>query len=366
MITESSPRFIMSLNTDIEFLEMLQFTGHFAPPHLADAIDENPDIIGNLRDAIEPILQNEAGDGFIPAIQHVEALEELVINGTIIPGDLTNRQWHDAFWDIDGGVLFCHLHLAPAVIATLFDDQMTRATLLVNEVVQRNMTDIYTMDGHGRFLLCMIHALIVAGEDPDVYNINIVEIDNVCHRWHELFFPANVYVTLNNVLNLLYDSAVRHSDDQPAVEDQDELELPNPVTTFFYLNFCSIGQSVNSYGHEHFIDLIRFYAPLNNIMLSFSIRGMNRYSPLGDLVSNRMRPFWQGVTYRVNFFTGFIRNHSADLPIANNINDVHIPDEEHSVVTVTVAVAATIDDDDDEVFMRRNPKKRRTIIDDLE
>jgi len=386
--------------------EMLQFTGPFeVASHLANADDEAsetnevdltnaPDPEQNFTNIVDTILKIKIKKeySFIPATEHVDALKFFITNDLIRPiqpSSMSNRDWHNALWNEDKSVLFRNLPLVPSVITAIFEDQMTRANALVAELISQDIKDVYTMDGHGRFLLCLIHALIEADEDPDDYNITIVEIDNVCHKWHELFFP-NVTITLNNVLNLLYDTAHKHlnqdatedadvaddaDDADDAEETEDEIVLPDLEKTFFYLNFCSIGDSVNKYGHDEFIDLLQYYAPFNNIMLSLSIRGMRRTSPLGYLVSYRMRNIWHGVCSRGNFLTGLIRNQVVAGPVVIPEDVVEIPEDvveipedvveiPEDVVTNPVAVNQNADTDDDEIVICRHSNKRRRIFED--
>ena len=262
-------------------------------------VDEQPDgfIDINLIQNILDVQTN--GDVFIPNQTQVDLLNTQIDSGLNNPGKLSNRQWHDQLWAQDGGVLFQHpRHIH---VQQILHDQIVRANAIVQRMIERQFTSIYMMDGHGRFLLCFIHALIEAGQDPDEYDINIIDIDPYAHRWHELFFP-NVSVSPNNILTLLSES-INFAEN---MEEDGDIELPNPETTFFYLNFCSIGESVTTFGIDEFIDLMRLYHRLNNTMLSFTVRAMTNNGEIGIMVRDVIAPMWTFVSNRGMFFSGFI------------------------------------------------------------
>ena len=62
------------------------------------------------------------------------------------------------------------------------------------------------MDGHGRFLLCLIHVLIERGFDPDSVDITFVDINEHADNWHKIFFPRSTFATRNDVIRLMSDA----------------------------------------------------------------------------------------------------------------------------------------------------------------
>ena len=275
-----------------------------------DAITTHAVALSDISSVIAYLLYNNPGDGLIPNQAQVTALQSLISDG-VIPESITSRQWHNALWADNGGVLFQTLDQDPVIVHNIFDDQMIRARALVAKMIKKDISNVCIMDGHGRFLLCLMHALIEVGKSPDDYNIMIVENDPICQEWHRLFFP-NVDVTLNNVLHLLRDTHISHLVTLGQIPYPTTYQLPfnlyDLTKTIFYLNFCSIGQSVNDFGHERFVDLLHYYAPFDNLMLSFSVRAMTRDGSLGNLVNYHIRPYWKFICSRGNFVSGFIRN----------------------------------------------------------
>jgi hypothetical protein len=336
--------------------------------HLGDENDElyqestQEQEFASLPDIIDEILGIEcdnADDIFIPNPNQLAKLHAMTTQGNFVPNVFNTREWHDELWGDNGGALF--QSLAHPNIAAIFEDQMQRAEALVNRMIQSGRTSIYFMDGHGRFLLCFIHALIEAGQDPDEYEINIVEKDETCNIFHELFFPKNVYAINANVLNQLTES------------------IGNDEDAFFYLNFCSIGQTAINYGIDEFSDLLYQCAPMHNLMLSFTTRAMQRKGPIGRLVYDSIRPIWEYVSHRASFVTGFITDgqeaqaaqadqadqadQAAVVEAVDNeaidfdIPDVYVPDD----IDVGADVGA---DSDDEIIISRHSRKRRRIIED--
>jgi hypothetical protein len=141
---------------------MSQLTGHFLnTSHSAEAYveeqeeqeqeqeQEDQEQLLPLDEVIADILNTIPGDGFIPSMEQVFALETSITNGVISPGTLSSLEWHNALWAHNGGVLFRNLHNAQDI----FEDQMVRAIALVVKMMSRHIKIVYIMDGHGRFLM---------------------------------------------------------------------------------------------------------------------------------------------------------------------------------------------------------------------
>ena len=274
------------------------------PPELAPSADE----IRRSIPYLGRILGSEAGE-FIPSARQVRMLAQEVQRGNILDfSRLSIRRWHDALWASDGGVLFHALDHGQ--IERIFDDQMLRAHYLARLCVQNRATQIVLMDGHGRFLLCLIHELIGQGVDLDNVAITFVDIDEHADSWHQAFFPRDTYAVCTDVLEYMVDSYQHYLVD----ESDADTDLPDPRSTIFYLNFCAVSNAIANferiYGFKAFSKLMVDYAPLRNTMFSYSIRNINRlksaYVNIRKL--NLKFKLFELVSSRGNFCTAFVRH----------------------------------------------------------
>ena len=276
------------------------------PPELVPSVEEIRRSFRKLR----RILASEAGK-FIPTANQLGMLAQKVKRGKILDfSRLSNQSWHDALWADNGGILFnAFNHAHPR---SLFADQMTRARYLVQLYVQNSATQIVLMDGHGRFLLCLIHALIEQGINPNAVVITFVDIDEHADSWHQAFFPRDTYATRNDVLKLMVDSYQHYIVDESDA-DPDLPDLPDPRSTIFYLNFCAVSDAIANFeltdGKGAFIDLLVNYADLRNTMFSYFIRGMSLTGYTGrtiNRINNRLK-LLELVCSRGKFCTAFVR-----------------------------------------------------------
>ncbi|XP_038050844.1 uncharacterized protein LOC119723994 [Patiria miniata] len=104
-----------------------------------------------------------------------------------------------------------------------YNDQNKRARKLVEEMTRCNSKKIFLLDGHGRMLLSIIHAMIEQGLDPDSYEFVVVDNVKECHCFHEHLFPQSV-----------------------TCECKDILEIGLGKTDMLYMNFCSIPSRVEN------------------------------------------------------------------------------------------------------------------------
>lgn len=95
-------------------------------------------------------------------------------------------------------------------------DQRERAKAVAKLMVEAQLKKIVLMDGHGRFVFALLDALLSLEQDLAEYAISLVDMDLDVHDWHVEFIPGtHAYV--------------------------DILDLEPSSDTFYYLNFCSLG-----------------------------------------------------------------------------------------------------------------------------
>ncbi len=294
---------------------------------------------GNDMNIIASIMEH-GPEPFIPTDEHVQllqtALDEDLLE--VNPGTLSNSAWYEYLWanDDNGGPLFANHS------EQVFRDQLYRARVLAEVMVNGGFTRLRLMDGHGRFTLCFFHALVERGLDPDDYVVNVVDIDSNSNQWHLMFFPESCEATEGDILEELeyehglIDQPNDDSDDTETYADTsadedmgvsddyaaddcgpDDYEADDYAVDdngyFTYLNFCSIGAAYDTYGYDRLGELIDACAESETVMISFMVRGMNlhhRNPYAGPTVSNFVidciLPNWQYVVSRGLFFTGLL------------------------------------------------------------
>ncbi|MBT6965667.1 MAG: hypothetical protein HOA01_05525, partial [Flavobacteriales bacterium] len=85
--------------------------------------------------------------------------------------DMSNSDWLDMLGD--GNSLFDSLSNG----AQIMEDQMIRAREIVERMIQLGITNLRTMDGHGRFVYCFLKAIQERGLDVNQWTLDIVDID---------------------------------------------------------------------------------------------------------------------------------------------------------------------------------------------
>ena len=156
--------------------------------------------------------------------------------------------WHDMLWNDDIPSLF---QLVPKS-GDVLEDQLIRARELINLEKEEETYHIQTMDGHGRFLLSLIHVLLETGEDVNRWTFTFIDNNYTVHRWHELFFPnaSNIRLIHGDILD----------------------NIDNNATVYF--NFC--GTENEDFRYDLY-NTIRYITKNRenklSVMLSLSIRG---------------------------------------------------------------------------------------------
>lgn len=262
--------------------------------------------------------------------QQVDELCRLQDGGYMKVGDMSGNDWLDLMWNYGSPILFTGY----IDEENLCIDQINRAEYLVNEMQKRGLKKLRTMDGHGRFLTCFLMALRKAGQDVDTYEIEIYDIDQVANAWHKMFFPNNVVVAEENIL-----------------EDYDGID-----DTMIYLNFCSIGGQVESL--DEYLKMVFNHKDNINIMLSFSTRGVTRKGEVGSFIVNLPKKYeWNYYCHRSNFFSG----------IVSKLADRYISLSKKSKFVNTLSTVDNSNDEssyEDNKNIYRHKKIRRIITDD--
>jgi len=129
---------------------------------------------------------------------------------------LSNEEWLEAIRDeADPHRPFAPL-LQTRSAEKMWADQQKRARKVAGIMIEKRLKKILLMDGHGRFVFALLDALLSYEQDLAAYTISLVDLDPNVADWHEEFIPGtHVY---GDILGL-------------EVEDD----------TFYYLNFCSLG-----------------------------------------------------------------------------------------------------------------------------
>ena len=138
-------------------------------------------------------------------------------------------------------------------------DLEIRAQIIANRCYKKNIQNLITMDGHGRFLCSFLKEIFKKNTDFFEYNplsIYICDIDEETVNWHDYLFPLNVSVECD-ILSFITTSFT--------------LGKINS-TDLFYLNFSGLekqGEKV-----EEIIDMFIKNGLQDNIILSFyTVRG---------------------------------------------------------------------------------------------
>ena len=138
-------------------------------------------------------------------------------------------------------------------------DLEIRAQIIAKRCDQKNIQNLITMDGHGRFLCSFLKEIFKKNNDFFVYNplsIYICDIDEETINWHDYLFPLNVSVECD-ILSFIITSFTLGK-----INSND----------LFYLNFSGLekqGEKV-----ELIIDMFINKGLQDNIILSFyTVRG---------------------------------------------------------------------------------------------
>ena len=161
-------------------------------------------------------------------------------------------------------------------------DQDIRARQIVRCLEERNITRIRLMDGHGRMLFSIMHALVLAGKNLHNYTFEVYDICEQAHEWHSHFFPESNVISIQR--NILLDEV--------------------PAGTFLYLNFTSIGDQ----GDAIMTFLMRhFETKTVPIMISFLARNAAHGGVLSDFILSIRHNFnWTFISNRGLFYSGLI------------------------------------------------------------
>jgi len=131
-------------------------------------------------------------------------------------------------------------------------DQDMRAETIINKMKLLNKRRLVTMDGHGRFLLSFVHKLIELEENLCEWNIELIDIDEYVHKWHELYLPQWVLSRSGNIMDI---ATPEYLADHNA---------------FLYMNFCGVGNQ-----YEKLLQFIlNMHKRNETFMLSYSKRGV--------------------------------------------------------------------------------------------
>ncbi len=132
-------------------------------------------------------------------------------------------------------------------------DQMKRANILV-DMLTDDHTEIVTMDGHGRFVRCLIQALALNEKKAHLIDkIKIILVDNfldkygkpIVSMWHRKFLPQSI---VTSVYGNIY--SYKPSNNR-----------------LVYLNFCGLG---GAEGAVNFINYMNNIKTTESLMMSIS------------------------------------------------------------------------------------------------
>lgn len=143
-----------------------------------------------------------------------------------------------------GEEIWAHLVLRAAVLASM----LTKET-----------TDVYFMDGHGRFLFCLVQAIFCRYGSAflDALTLHWVDIDKDVHNWH-----VSAYGGVTKGLEFHHGSILAANFDR---------------TSVVYLNFCGIAEQWPQV-RAALSDKVR--PGLKNVMLSYSTaRAAGKHAP---------------------------------------------------------------------------------------
>jgi hypothetical protein len=272
---------------------------------------ETPDL------QLKAILKKNDTNHFIPSPLQTALIDD-AIKQKFCPdyGKMGIVEWHNKLWDdSDGGPLFAMLG---KIAKSVLYDQLDRANKIIQKMIETNKMTIYTMDGHGRFLLCLIHQIIALGKDPNLFTFCFIDINRFANKWHEVFFPHQCYAIHVDILAYMSNS-FNHTyfpnEFQNVMPDLDnnDIDFADVNVSFFYLNFCGITKAIESYGIRNFKSLMKTYAECNNIALSLSARGLGQSSnsPAACVLKHLTKlKMWHPFANRGMFHSGFITKKS--------------------------------------------------------
>ena len=195
--------------------------------------------------------------------------------------EIDPKLWLKIVWHNDGTFLFPS-STSQKVRNNIIKDQMTRADAIVNYMIQNNIFKIRTMDGHGRFVMCLLNSLENHQVNINDYQIELIDINRNVTDWHKIFMPSNVKVITDqngNGYNIL----------------ESELDFSE---TCLYLNFCGIGSFLDDLNNY----LLNKTNDIYKIFLSFSSRG-KRPGPKFDRSVKDYQLNGQFISRRSNFYT---------------------------------------------------------------
>jgi hypothetical protein len=250
--------------------------------------------------------------------EQLAELERLQSLNLLRVDNMTTAEWFQLMWNNGKPLLFDNYIDED----NLFTDQLQRAEYLVSEMKCLGIKKLRTMDGHGRFLTCVLAALFKIGEDADTYEIEIYDIDYNANTWHMKFFPKNIVVAQENILQ----------------------EYEGIYDTMIYLNFCSIGSQILEI--REFFKTAYQYNPIIKIMMSFSTRGTTHFGNVGVFLKELSREYgWNYLCNRSNFFSGFvtgIKNQRTTKKDDNQITHIENINVEYSNIKYTIPTTPTI------------------------
>jgi hypothetical protein len=112
---------------------------------------------------------------------------------------------------------------------SVYGDQLLRAKAIIHHIQQNNITNLYLMDGIGRFLSIVIKMAVRRRLNLHIY---VVEIDSERSSFHKRFFPQKkadgVQVTCLSEKDIC------------VVAKELSSNLDNRQSSFVYANFCSL------------------------------------------------------------------------------------------------------------------------------
>jgi len=202
---------------------------------------------------------------------------------------MSSREWLESVSGRQGdGIFNLPMKLFPNIRdhERKWNDLKSRASGVINGMIEGDFRVLLTMDGHLRFVYAFLSELLRRGIDADEWTIILMDINSVVDEWHDLFCPANV----------------RHS-------CGDILATKIEPDTALYLNFCGLGGMA-----AHVLKCVTEHAPQRPVFLSLSRRGMvpffgslwdltqaihNMLPPSGPIVIGWQKGAQDFITYRL-------------------------------------------------------------------
>lgn len=227
--------------------------------------------------------------GFHPSEDQLERLEASRFNFC----DMSLDRWlHIANskgnYNRKNPILFDLLSTYPGNNANILRDQKMRAKEIVESMIRSELFVLKTMDGHGRFVLCFFNEICERELDPSLYTIELYDLNEVTHRWHELFMPkSNVKCFRSDILDSLEETKTTEDED---IKQKSQL----------YLNFCGIsGNDPDDIKNCIYVSLGNFIEPF----ISFSTRRRDDLEHFKDILLDEFNVVEIGYKRRGNFKT---------------------------------------------------------------